>query len=135
MQTSSRNRTIVWGILGVAILANIAGYVWDLYDRFEWFDEVLHGFTTFAFTLLLVLLIYDVTLKGAQTRPVLFVLTAASLGIAIGVLWEIAEWVYDQMVPENAILGKVDTIIDLTMDILGSVLAGIVSVSMIKAKQ
>jgi VanZ family protein len=135
MHTSARNRAIVWVFLATALLVNIAGYAWNLYDRFEWFDEVLHAYTTFALTLPIVLLLYDVTLKGAQTHPVLFVLTAASLGVSIGVLWEIVEWAYDQMVPENAILGKLDTIIDLAMDILGSVIAGVASVRMVKTEQ
>lgn len=135
MYTTSRNRTIVWVFLAIALLVNIAGYAWNLYDRLEWFDEVLHAYTTFALTLPVVLLLYDVTLKGIHSHPVLFVLTAASLGVFVGVLWEIAEWAYDQMVPENVILGKLDTIIDLVMDILGSVVAGITSVFMIKAKQ
>lgn len=132
MQTSSRNRLIVWGLLVVAALVNAAGYLWDLYDRFGWFDEVVHAYTTFALTLPLALLLYDVVLTGAQTQKILFILTVASLGVAIGVLWEIVEWAYDQMVPENAILGKLDTIIDLIMDILGGVAAGIVTVTMVR---
>jgi VanZ family protein len=132
MQTSSRNRLIAWGLLVIAALVNAAGYLWDLYDRFGWFDEAVHAYTTFALTLPLALLLYNVVLTGAQTHTILFVLTVASLGVAIGVLWEIAEWAYDQMVPENAILGKLDTIIDLIMDILGGVVAGIVSVGMVK---
>jgi hypothetical protein len=131
MHTSPRNRTLVWGLLAAAALVNVAGYLWDLYDRFGWFDEAVHLYTTFALTLPLALLLYNVVLMGAQTHKVIFVLTVASLGVAIGVLWEIAEWAYDQMVPENAILGKLDTIIDLIMDILGGVAAGIVSVRII----
>jgi hypothetical protein len=132
MQTSSRNRLIVRGLLVVAALVNAAGYLWDLYDRLGWFDEAVHAYTTFALTLPLALLLYDVVLTGAQTQKILFILTVASLGVAIGVLWEIVEWAYDQMVPENAILGKLDTIIDLIMDILGGVAAGIVSVTMVR---
>jgi hypothetical protein len=85
-------------------------------------------------TLPVALLLYEVVLTGARTHRFLFVLTVASLGVAVGVLWEIAEWAYDQMVPENAILGKMDTIIDLIMDILGAVAAGIVSVGMVKSE-
>jgi hypothetical protein len=132
MQTSSRNRLIAWSLLVVAVLMNVAGYLWDLYDRFGWFDEAVHAYTTFALTLPLALLLYNVVMTGAQTHTILFVLAVASLGVAIGVLWEIAEWAYDQMVPENAILGKLDTIIDLIMDILGGVVAGIVSLGMVK---
>jgi hypothetical protein len=131
MHTSARNRAIVWGILAIAALVNVAGYIWNLYQQFGWFDEVLHAYTTFALTLPLALLLYGVVLQGAKTHSFFFVLTVASLGIAIGALWEIAEWAYDQSVPENAILGKTDTVIDLIMDIIGALAAGIVSTSMI----
>ena len=95
MHTSARNRAIVWGCISLALLVNIAGYLWNLYERFLWFDEVLHAFTTFALTLPLALLLFGIVLTGSQSRPILFVLTVASLGIAIGTLWEIAEWSYD----------------------------------------
>ena len=51
--------------------------------------------------------------------------------MGIGVLWEVTEWAYDQMVPENAILGKQDTIIDLILDASGAVAAGIVTVNIV----
>ena len=132
MYTSSRNRAIVWVFVVIAILVNAAGYVLNLYDRFVWFDEVIHTYTSFTITLLLALLLYGDVLSGVRKSPVLLVLTVASLGIAIGALWEIAEWVYDQMVPENAILGKTDTMIDLVLDSLGALAAGIVGIVMIK---
>ena len=127
MHTSRRNSATVWGIVVIAILVNIAGYLWDLYQQFWWFDEVLHAYTTFALTLPLALLLYGVVLSGAKDRPILFILTVACLGVTIGAIWEIAEWAYDQMVPENAILGKTDTVIDLIMDLAGALAAGLVS--------
>jgi VanZ family protein len=133
MQTSARNRALVWTVITVAIVANIAGYLWQLYKRFWWFDDVLHAYSTFALTLPLALLLYGVVLCGAETRPILFILVVASLGVAVGVIWEVAEWAYDQVVPENAILGKKDTIIDLIMDTIGAVAAGVVSTRMVKA--
>lgn len=133
MHTSSRNRAIVWGIVVVAILVNIAGYALNLYDRFRWFDEVIHTYTSFALTLLLALLLYGDVLAGVRRSPFLLILTVTSLGIAVGALWEIAEWGYDQMVPENAILGKNDTIIDLILDCVGALAAGIVSIAMIES--
>lgn len=135
MITSSQNRAIVGGCIAVAILANLAGYWWNLYKQIRWFDEILHAFTTFALTLLLAWLLYGVVLKGAQTRPILLILTVASLGLGIGALWEIAEWVYDQMVAGNVILGKNDTIIDMIMDAMGAALAGVASVGMAKPNQ
>ena len=132
MYTTSGNRAIVWVFVVIAILVNAAGYALNLYDRFGWFDEVIHTYTSFTLTLLLALLLYGDVLSGVRRSPILLVLTVASLGIAIGALWEIAEWGYDQMVPENAILGKTDTIIDLILDSLGALAAGIVGIVMIK---
>ena len=132
MHTSSRNQAIVWGFVVVAIVANAAGYALNLYDRLRWFDEAIHTYTSFALTLLLALLLYGDVLGGVRRSPFLLVLTVASLGIAIGALWEIAEWGYDQQVPENAILGKTDTIIDMILDSLGSLAAGIVAVKMVE---
>lgn len=134
MHTSPQNRVIVWGFITIAVIANIAGYMWNLYQQIRWFDEVLHAFTSFALTLPIALLLYGTVLSGAHKRPILYILTAASLGIAIGVLWEIAEWAYEQMTPGNDILGKTDTIIDLIMDALGAMVAGILSLGMVKAK-
>ena len=132
MHTSSQNRAIVWGCFAIALLVNMAGYIWNLYTQIQWFDEVLHAFTSFALTLPLALLLCGAVLNGADSRPILFVLTVAGLGLAVGTLWEIAEWAYDQVVPRNAILGKTDTMIDLIADLIGSVLAAIVSLVMVK---
>ena len=133
MHTSQRNQAIVLGCIVIAMLANIAGYVWNLYNQIRLFDEILHAFTTFALTLPIALLLYQVILIGAHTRPLLFILTVACLGLAIGAVWEIAEWAYDQIVPGNVILGKNDTIIDLMVDTIGSIIAGIVSVGMVRS--
>ena len=124
MQTSKSNRAIAWGLLAIAVAANIAGYVFNLYDRFRWFDEAIHGYTTMAITLVLALLLAGGVLVGARDHRLLFVLVAASLGLAIGALWEVAEWAYDQVVAGNVIKGKRDTIIDLILDSFGAIVAG-----------
>ncbi|HEX2992190.1 MAG TPA: hypothetical protein VHO49_16000 [Anaerolineales bacterium] len=133
MKISSREWIVAWGTLTVAILVNAAGYILDLYDRFWWFDDAVHAYTSFSLSLLLALLLYGRVLNGARTHSVLFVLAVAVLGGGIGALWEIAEWGYDQWVPENAILGKTDTIIDLILDTIGALAAGLLSLWMIRS--
>lgn len=132
MPTTSRNRTIVWSIIVIAVLTNIAGYALDLYQRFWWFDKAIHAYSLFAITLPLTLWLYGVVLTGAHDHPPLFVLVVASIGLGIGGLWEVAEWGYDQMVAGDVIKGKFDTIIDLIMDTIGSILAGLVSIRMVQ---
>lgn len=135
MHISSRERAVIWSCVFIALLASLAGSLWNLYERIWWFDEVLHTFTAFTLTLLLAVFLYGAVLQGARTRPILFVLTVAGLGLAVGALWEIAEWTYDQLVAGNAILGKRDTIIDMGVDAIGAVIAGVVSLGIIKRQQ
>jgi VanZ family protein len=119
----------------IALLVNIAGYWLDLYDRFVWFDEVIHTYTAFALTLLMALLLYKDVLGGVRRNPILLTLTVASLGVALGAIWEIAEWGYDLTTVSNDILGKRDTMIDLILDTAGAVVAGIVSIEMVEEKK
>lgn len=133
MSTTLQNQVIVWVIVGIAALLNIAGYVWHLYERISWFDRLVHGYTLFALTLPLALWLYGLVLTGARTHGLLFVLIVACLGLALGALWEIAEWGLDQLVSGNIIRGKFDTILDMMMDTLGALLAGWISLLMLRA--
>lgn len=123
---------VAWALLGAALLASGASSAFDLYQKFSWFDEALHGYFSFALTLVLALYAYGALLTGRRRHEVLLVLTLAGLGLAFGTLWEMVEWVYDLLVPGNAIFGKQDTMVDLTLDAVGGVAAGILSLSMLK---
>lgn len=124
-------KTTAWILLGVAVAANAAGYFLNWFPQFAWYDDVVHGYTIFALTLVLALHLYGATLIGASGHGLLFVLTAASVGLAIGGLWEVAEWGYDQWLAQgNAIKGKTDTILDLVWDSLGALAAGVVALAM-----
>lgn len=129
---NSTDRSIAWALLVVAIAINILGYVLNWYTQFAWFDEVLHAFTIFTMALLLATYLYGVVLTGARTYALLFVLVVISLGLAVGGLWEILEWIYDRIVHGNVIKGKMDTIIDLVMDTLGGIAAGVLALRMAK---
>lgn len=127
MHTTRTNRTVAWSLLALALLASAASSLFGLYKKYWWYDEALHGCFTFALTLVLALYAYGALLTGHRRHEVLLVLTLAGLAIALGTLWEMVEWVYDLITPSNSILGKTDTMIDLTMDMIGGVLSGIVS--------
>lgn len=124
-------RTTAWVLLGMAAAANAAGYFLNWFQQFAWYDDVVHGYTIFALTLVMALYLYGAALVGASGHGVLFVLTAASVGLAIGGLWEVAEWSYDQWFAQgNAIQGKTDTILDLVWDSIGALAAGVVALAM-----
>ena len=126
-------KTIAWVLLGIAIAANAAGYFLNWFGRIAWYDDVVHGYTIFALTLVLALSLYGTFLVGARDHGLVFVLTVASVGLAIGGLWEVAEWAYDQWFAQgNAIQGKMDSVLDLVWDTLGALFAGVVARAMAK---
>ena len=124
----------IWTMLIIALVVNAAGFFLNWYDQFAWFDKVDHGFTTFALTLYLGFVLVGKVLTGSQRHRVLFVLVVASLGLAVGTLWEFAEWAYDEVVPGDNIKGKFDTITDLMMDTLGALLAGVACLGLARVK-
>jgi len=133
LNTTLGNQVVVGLIVVVALLANIAGYSFNLYDRWGWFDKVLHAYTLFAITLVVGLWTYGRVLMGQHRHTLLLVLIIGSVGAGIGAWWEVAEWAFDQLVAGNVLQGKWDTITDLIVDTVGAVVAGVVTVKMLDA--
>lgn len=129
---TSGEKTTAWILLGLAVAANAAGYFLNWFGQIAWYDDVVHGFTIFALTLVLALYMYGASITGATSHALLFVITVAAVGLAIGGLWEIAEWSYDRVVEGDVIKGKRDTILDLVWDSMGSLVAGIVALAMVR---
>jgi len=118
-------RTLAWALAGLLLAANVAGYVFDLYAAAWWFDRVLHAATLFAITFWLAVVVFADPFR--EGRNLLFVVLVASVGIAIGALWEVAEWVFDILRPGDVIKGKDDTVKDIIMDTAGSVAAALLA--------
>jgi hypothetical protein len=110
-------------LLAVGLLASGASSLLELYSKLSWFDELLHMEIPLALTLLLGLYGYGAVLTGAREHGLLLVLTIAGMGLSLAAVWEVWEWIYDQFVRPNAILGKTDTIIDMVMGAVGSLAA------------
>ena len=69
---------------------------------------------------------------GATQHPFLLVMTIAAIGVGIGGVWEIAEWLYDMFLTQhNTIKGTPDRLIDLIMDTLGGLVAGWLTIKMV----
>jgi len=127
MQATSVGRPTAWVLLASLMAANAAGYLFDLYQQFWWFDRVLPACTILALTLWLAIFVRARALKGGAGQGLLVILILASVGIAIGALWEVAEWGFDQIAPGNVIKGKHDTILDIIMDTAGAVAASLLA--------
>ncbi len=66
-------------------------------------------------------------MHGFYAHRVMFVVTIASMGIAIGALWEVAEWLADFVTPTQIVAGLFDTVTDLILDSAGAVLAAVLN--------
>lgn len=118
--TTARGRALAWALAGLALAANVADHAFGLYERFLWFDRVLHAGTMLALTFWLAVFVCARGLHRSHGRSLLAVVLLACVGIALGVLWEIAEWAADLVLPGDVIKGKNDTVIDLVMDTAGA---------------
>ncbi|MBV0893196.1 hypothetical protein KTN05_15385 [Paracoccus sp. Z118] len=116
LKPAARGRALAWALAALTLLANVAGYALDLYQRFWWFDRVLHGGTILAITFWLGLFVLAPRLHPRKGRGLVATFLLASVGIALGALWEVAEWGADFVLTGNVIKGKNDTILDLIMD-------------------
>lgn len=128
-------RALAWTLVAIAILANVVGYASSLYERWWWFDRVLHAFTIGVITLWLGLFVFLDALKPEQVRSVRGILLLLAVGVAIGGLWEVAEWAFDEFASGDVIKGKHDTILDIVMDTLGALVAVAVAMACIGRRQ
>jgi len=119
-------------VLGLG--ANAAGYAWHFFKTVGPYDELVHGFTIFAITLALGIAVFRRVAPTFRDHPALFVVAVASFGIAVGALWEVAEWLLD-LIPGLTILnGYTDTITDLIMDAIGASLAALLSLAVLDVR-
>lgn len=114
-------------LLPLATLATTA----DWYRRFAWTDWTMHCLATGAIAAATYLMIANTPLLPSlrDERRSTTVMLTVMIGLTIGVLWEFSEWFFLVVLSVPVGVGYGDTIADLAMDILGSLLAGVALVA------
>ena len=111
----------------------------DYYNRFWWWDVVLHSGSAFLLGILGFLLVYVLNEKkdvNLDLHPQFIALFAFLFAIGIGTLWEIFEFFMDQVFGLNMQKsGPVDTMWDLIVDVIGAGLIAIVGWGYIKSRE
>ncbi len=97
------------------------------YEKFWWWDLLLHGFSAIGFGILgFVILLYLCQSSKLTASSFLISFFAFSFAIAIGALWEIFEYAADQTLGTNMQKsGLPDTMTDLIIDSVGALVASI----------
>lgn len=115
--------------LAVCVLLPLAtaASLFHWYRQITWLDWVLHCICTGALAAMTYLLLLRTPLLPAQrhqSRGAVVFLTTV-LGLALGVVWEFYEWFAEIVAGVRIGVGYSDTIADLAMDTVGSLIAGL----------
>ena len=116
-----RWRVAAWALLAGGIAAFLLGQVLGAF-RLVWFDEALHSFNAFAVALVLSTLLGGRLSHEPSEHRALRVFLITCVTIALGVLWEVVEWIYDLARADDVVKGKRDTMLDLLFDSLGGLI-------------
>ncbi|ULE34511.1 hypothetical protein [Mycobacterium sp. IDR2000157661] len=101
--------------------------VFNWYRDVMWLDWMVHAVTTgtLALTVFVLLLRAAWTPEGHQFSGAAVVVQVAFLGATLGVVWELYELSVGTFTAVRIAVGYGDTIADLAMGVLGSILAGV----------
>lgn len=108
----------------------ILGQIEQYYQKFWWWDVMLHGGSGIAFGLIGLIVILIFFNQGKiVAKPIVICLFAFCFALSIGLLWEIFEFSGDQLVHTNMQqrqTGVVDTMKDEIMDAIGALIGATV---------
>lgn len=105
------------------------GEVHNFYERFWWWDAVLHAGSAIGFGLIgAIILILLFKQEKVKASPIIISLFTFAFAMAIGGVWEIFEFIMDQIFGMSMQKsGLVDTMYDLIVDSVGALLAAVIS--------
>lgn len=105
------------------------GEVGSFYERFWWWDVILHAGSAIGFGLIGAIILILLFHQGkVKTSPLLVSVFVFAFAVAIGAVWEIFEFSMDQLFGLSMQKsGLVDTMADLIVDSIGALLAALAS--------
>ncbi|MDJ0821395.1 MAG: hypothetical protein QNJ09_06240 [Paracoccaceae bacterium] len=109
----------------------------DFYERYWWWDTLLHGGSAMGFGLIGFLLIFMMFEGDRYAAPPIAVsLLSFCLAVSIGVVWEIFEFGMDQLFGLNMQKsGLVDTMTDFIVNCVGAALGATMGFLYLKGRQ
>jgi hypothetical protein len=120
-------------LITVALLLHIGGGILGAYGIAN-YDTVTHFVSSFliAFLAFVVIFILDEYWDGLMMDKYAMAFVVVFTTIAMGVIWELNEWVTDLIFGTKEQWGYNDTIKDLFIDMVAGIAMAIIGVSMIK---
>jgi len=121
-------------MITLALFIHVSGGVLGLYDAFVRYDTLAHFVSSCLIALLAFTFIYilHVYWDGLHMDKYAMAFVVVITTMAMGVVWEVYEWVVDMLFGTTLQLGLWDTMKDLVMDTVGGIIIAIIGVQWIK---
>lgn len=104
------------------------GEVGDAYERFWWWDIVLHASSGIVLGFIGFLMLYALQAQNKiRMSPGLMAFFCFCAAMTVGVLWEFFELFMDLTFGLNMLKGDLDTLADLVVDALGALIIAIIA--------
>lgn len=115
----------VFAITVFVIGSVFMGEQFDFYERYWWWDIVLHGTSAVGFGMIGFLFVFMLFEGDRFAAPAWAIcLMAVCFAISVGVIWEIFEFLMDYLFGLNMQKsGLIDTMTDLIVDLCGALLS------------
>lgn len=108
------------------------GTALQFYDRFYWWDTVLHtssGFLLGIVGFIALFVLNGVDLRPEGMRPSFIAVFGFTFAVTLGVFWEIYEFVADSLVPsldmQVRATGVTDTMVDMIVNAVGAAIVAV----------
>ena len=107
---------------------SLIGNYFNIYNTSKYYDRYLHAFGSFSFSLFFYSIIYKLTMESISSKSYVAIFVT-TIGISLGCIFEIYEFISDSTINSHNQHGLKDTNFDLISNIIGSTIAGIISIS------
>ena len=124
-------------LITLALFLHIGGVLLDAYSHIPHYDTLTHFVSSFiiAFLSFVTIYILDEFWDGLTMDTYALAFIVVILTVALGVVWEIAEWSSDMILGTYEQWGYTDTIKDLFVDMLAGIGLAIIGIILIRRGQ
>lgn len=124
---------IIVFLYATLFLGEVHGY----YDKFWWWDALLHTGSAIAFGFIGFVILYILDKSGRiKTKPIWIAIFSFCFAVAIGAVWEIFEFSMDQIFGfAMQKSGLIDTMWDLIVDSIGALIASVLGYFYIQKRE
>lgn len=113
------------GIVLFMFATLVLGEMADFYNKFDWWDLILHGVASLGLTVIaFLLLVYSFKKRELRSTPFMTAFIAFSISMTFAVGWEVYEFLVDLFFVTNSPMqpSNFDTMTDLMIAIVGALL-------------